>query len=91
MNASALIAEDELYFKVDSENQNYFEKLASEPFVYESHGKSMTMSYWKLPEEIMENKYELGEWIERSVSAAIRAKTKVHKSSKGNKGKAKKK
>lgn len=70
----ALITEGELYFKVDNGNRKYFEELASEPFVYESHGKSMTMSYWKLPEEIMESKHELPAWIERSVSAAVRSK-----------------
>ena len=68
----ALIAEGELYFKVDDINLKFFEELSSAPFVYESRGKSMTMSYWKLPEEIMENKIELPIWIERSVSAALR-------------------
>lgn len=74
----ALIAEGELYFKADAENQKYFEGLGSEPFVYTNKGKSMTMSYWKLPEEIMENRHELPIWIERSVSAAMRSK-KVRK------------
>ncbi len=70
----ALIAEGELYFKDDAGNRKYFEELGSSPFVYENNGKPLTMSYWKLPEEIMENRHEIPMWVERSVAAAGRSK-----------------
>ena len=71
----ALIANGELYFKVDSSNQKDFENLGSKPFVYKGHkGKSVTLSYWQLPADIMENAEELKSWVEKSVSAAMSKK-----------------
>ena len=70
----AMIAEDELYFKVDTNNRADFEARGSHPFVYtmpKPNGKTMAMSYWKLPEEIMENRDELKKWIAKSVQANI--------------------
>ena len=47
-----------LYFKVDETNKSAFESRGSEPFVYtgHKHKKSVTMPYWRVPEEIMEDK-----------------------------------
>jgi len=75
----ALIADGELYFKVDEQNQADFEKLKSHPFVYMGAKKPMTMAYWLLPEEIMEDKTKLQQWVENSVSATMRSKAKKKK------------
>ncbi len=75
----ALIAEGELYFKVDEKNQGDFEKLKSHPFVYLGAKKPMTMAYWLLPEEIMEDKAKLQAWVDSSVAASKRSKTKKKK------------
>ena len=73
----ALIAENELYFKVDAENLHFFEKAKSNPFVYEKEGSKPTaMSYWLLPQEVRKDKKQLLEWIYRSVEASKRAKKK---------------
>lgn len=73
----ALISKGELYSKVDENNQADYEKLGSKPFVYTGHkGKDVTMSYWLLPEEIMENREELEKWIEKSVEASKESKKK---------------
>lgn len=66
----ALISDGELYFKVGKGNKADYEKLGSKPFVYTGHkNKNITMSYWLLPEDIMENKDELEKWIDKSVEA----------------------
>jgi|SRR3989344_3827070 len=66
----ALISKGELYFKVDESNKSDFEKYDSKPFVYTDHkGKDVTLSYWLVPEEIMENKGELAKWVDKSVEA----------------------
>ncbi len=71
----ALIAEGTLYFKVDSGNRADYEKLGSQPFRYSAKNRKMvTLSYWELPLEIMENREALEEWVERSLSAAQAAK-----------------
>ncbi|GAB4163581.1 MAG: hypothetical protein Tsb006_2730 [Rickettsiaceae bacterium] len=72
----AIIAEDELYFKVDGSNINQYKELGSEPFVFQSKGKSTTMSYWKLPLEIMEEESLLVDWVNQSCLASIRGKKK---------------
>lgn len=70
-----IIADDELYLKVDETNQKEYESFGSHPFVYErgNHAKT-TMSYWVVPETILENR----ERIERLVmsSFAINKKKK---------------
>jgi DNA transformation protein len=65
----AIIVEGELYFKVRDSNRSDFESRGSHPFTYENKGKKVTMSYWLLPEEIMENREALFDWVERSLRA----------------------
>ncbi|HKY64385.1 MAG TPA: TfoX/Sxy family protein [bacterium] len=73
----AIIVDGALYFKVDESNREEFERRESRPFVY-SRGKhrSTTMSYWLVPEEIMEDPEELDRWIERSVQVSRNKKLK---------------
>jgi len=69
----AIIAEGELYFKSDKDIQKYFEQADSHPFVYtRKDTRPITLSYWSVPEEIMENEEELAIWVERSVEASKR-------------------
>jgi len=72
----AIISGGELYFKVDDENRMDYETLGSHPFVYSRDGKQISMSYWLIPEEIMEDQEKLAEWIDKSVEAGRRSKTK---------------
>ena len=76
----AIIADNQLYFKVGESNRADYEVMDSEPFVYQyGNHKKTTMSYWLVPEEIMLNKDRIKEWINKSVT--------VSKASKKNKGK----
>ncbi len=64
----AIIADGKLYFKVGSSNKKDYEDLGSAPFVYNSHkGKKVSMSYYELPADIMEDREVLEEWIEKSL------------------------
>lgn len=73
----AIIADGELYFKVDDGNRADYEQAGSHPFVYEmGNHKSTTMSYWLLPEDVMEDKDKLRQWIDKAVEASIRSKKK---------------
>ncbi len=62
-----LIADGKLYFKVGEGNKKDYEEEGSEPFVYRSRDKDVTLNYWELPERLFENKEELVEWIEKSI------------------------
>lgn len=62
-----IIVDDELYLKVDASNRAEYEKLGSQPFVYSAKGgKKLTMSYWKVPAETLENPDELMRLAEQS-------------------------
>lgn len=72
-----LIAIDVLYFKVDDVNKPKYEEQNCMPFVYVSpKGKQMKMSYFEVPEDVMENKDVFVEWVGDAVEAGIRAKRK---------------
>ncbi len=77
-----IIVEDELYFKVDRTNQTQYEKLGVEPFIYESRGRKIKMSYWKVPLEILEDEERLHSWLDQSYSISLQAKKKNTKSKK---------
>ena len=70
----ALIFQDEIYFKVDDSNRPDYEKMNSKPFTYEKKGKTITVSNWKLPIEILEDTDTLMQWIEKSYHVALKAK-----------------
>ena len=70
----AIIVDDELYYKVGDSNRRDFEKLGSEPFTYKAKNrkKPVTMSYWKLPVEDMDDLQILEEWTDKAMQVAIK-------------------
>lgn len=77
----ALYLKSGLYFKVDDNNRQDYISLWSEPFSYSRKSwKIGVMSYYLLPEEILEQREELEIWIEKSLS--VPAKTKKKKTQK---------
>jgi DNA transformation protein len=69
----ALIADGELYFKADDLTRPDFERAGSRPFAYSRKDrKAVTLSYWRLPEDVMERRDELARWVDAAVSAARR-------------------
>lgn len=68
----------ELYFKVDETNQADYEARGSEPFVYTGHKnrKPTPMPYWIIPEEIMEDREAITEWVKKSVAISRKGKKK---------------
>ncbi len=70
----ALIAYETLYFKVDDENRADYLEADMGPFLYERHGKPIEMSYYQLPEMVLENPTTLLHWIEKAQAAARRSK-----------------
>jgi DNA transformation protein and related proteins len=69
-----LIAFDELYLKVDDTNRGDYEARKSHPFVYEGKGKPITMSYWRIPDDVLEDPDELKNWAMKAYDVALRTK-----------------
>ena len=54
-----IVVDGELYFKVCDDTFEY-KAIGSSPFVYKrKDGKKITMSYWKISEDILENREQL--------------------------------
>ena len=71
----AIIAYDELYFKVGDSNIKDYQDLDSHPFVYEGkNNKKTAMSYWLLPDEIMSEREEIIKWVDKAVKVSKQKK-----------------
>ncbi|NRA87296.1 MAG: TfoX/Sxy family protein [Rhizobiales bacterium] len=69
-----LIFEDQLYLKVDDQTLANFHELDSQQFTYDKGGKTIYVSFWTIPENIIEDKEEFAEWARKAFDAALRAK-----------------
>ena len=70
----ALALRGGLYFRVDAGTVPRFEAEGSEPFRYQTRGKTVTMaSYWQLPARLFDDPDELSGWAKAALTAAERA------------------
>lgn len=73
----ALEADGEIYLKADASTAPEFEREGCAPFVYETKdGRRTVMSYWRLPERLLEDPDELAAWARKAVAAAERVDVK---------------
>lgn len=71
----AIIADDELYFKVDNISIDMYKKYNSEPFSYTTkNGKKAVMSYWKVPCSVLEDDTKLLEYSKAAYNASVNSK-----------------
>lgn len=69
-----LIADDQIYLKVDAQNRGDFEDMGQPPFLFErGDGKQIAMSYYLIPDALYDDADSLVQWAERSFAAAQRA------------------
>lgn len=76
----ALISPDSgaLYFKVDDSNRADYEAAGSKPFMpYED--RATIMSYYEVPEEVIEDPDELLRWAKKARAAALATPRKRRK------------
>ena len=71
----ALIDEDTLYFKVDDTNRPDFEARGMGPF-RPMGMEGETMQYYAVPEDLLEDPEALRSWVEGSLAAARRKKSR---------------
>ena len=71
-----LVIQDTLYLKADDANVEYFIKAGLPRFEYQRDGKTMGMSYYVAPTDLMDDRDEAAIWARRSFEAALRAQSK---------------
>jgi DNA transformation protein and related proteins len=64
-----IVAADELFFKVDHSNRAAYEAAGSEPF-RPVVARPVSMSYWRVPIEVLEDAGELATWALAAIRAA---------------------
>ena len=70
-----LVADDELFLKVDDQSRAQFEARGLDAFEYvKKDGKSAKMSYHRAPEEIFDDPDEAKTWAMIAFDAALRAR-----------------
>lgn len=69
----ALVADGQLYLKVDDESRDDFVAAGLGPFVYEAKGRQVALSYYRAPEAMLDEPALAREWAERGWQAALRA------------------
>jgi len=69
----ALIDDDVLYFKVDTQNRPAFETRGMGPFMPFGPGKEV-MQYYEVPGDVLEDAELLSEWAGAAIEVARRAR-----------------
>ena len=69
----ALIADGQLYLKVDDESRADFVAAGLAPFEYEAKGRRVSLSYHRAPDAMLDEPEVAREWAERGWQAALRA------------------
>jgi DNA transformation protein len=70
-----IVAADELFLKVDDSNRPAYEAAGSEPFRPVAD-RPVSMSYWRVPLEVLEDPAELVAWANAAIRAAANAPKK---------------
>jgi DNA transformation protein len=76
-----IVAADELFFKVDDSNRSAYEAAGSEPF-RPVLNRPVSMSYWRVPIEVLEDTGELAAWALAAIRASGNAASKPKRKAK---------
>jgi DNA transformation protein and related proteins len=79
----AIEAGGEIYLKADRHSAARFQEAGSRPFVYQGKDRPITISYWSLPDQALEDADELVRWAKSALEAALRAGPKRQISARG--------
>lgn len=68
----ALVSADTLYLKADEQDQAEFSARELEPFAFMKGETQILTSYYRAPEETLDNSDDMCEWAEKAYQAALR-------------------
>ena len=72
----AIVSEETLWFKGSNETAEWYLSRGSKKFSYTKEGKEQGMNYFLVPEEIIESRSSLQEWLDVALSVATLPKKK---------------
>ncbi len=62
-----------IYLKTDDSLVPDFQQAGSAPFAFTAKGRRVTLSYWRLPDNLYDDADELARWAKRSLAVAQQA------------------
>lgn len=68
-----LVLGDTAYFKVDDGSRAEYEAAGSEPFRYQRSGRTVALSYYAVPPDVLDAADMLARWATEAHAAAARA------------------
>lgn len=68
----AIVSDNTLYLKADSQTTPLFTERNLEPFTFHKKGETISTSYYRAPEEALDNSEEMREWATLAHQAALR-------------------
>lgn len=68
----ALVSDNTLYFKTDNQTSIRFTDRDLEPFIFQKKGKEIYTSYYRAPEEVLDESEEMCAWAEVAYQVALR-------------------
>ena len=72
-----MVTNDTLYFRVDYLNREVFMEVESvPPLNYEKKGRTIDLSFWRVPERLLDEPEELVIWARAALAAARRVAAK---------------
>ena len=83
-----MVTNDTLYFRVDDHNRAVFKEAESAPPLnYEKKGRTIDLSFWRVPERLLDEPDELVTWARAALAAARRVAAKRERTTPGRKSK----
>ena len=68
-----MVTDDTLYVRVDDGNRAFFEESGSSPPLnYQKRGRTIDLSFWRVPERLLDEPEELVTWARAALAAARR-------------------
>lgn len=65
-----ILMDGRIYFKTDGRTRPLYERHGMGPFIYRKARRTMTIRYYEVPPEILENASEFVAWARRAMQAA---------------------
>jgi len=81
----ALVSDGEIFLKADQQTIPVLAAEGSRPFTYGAKNRRVAMSYWRLPDRLLDDPEELGNFARAALGAAHRAQARKIKSPKTRK------
>jgi DNA transformation protein len=71
-----LVSNGDIFLKADSETSAAFEEEGMKPFTYGAKRSRVVMSYWRMPDRLLDDQDELAQWARKALGAARRSAEK---------------